>query len=65
LESKNKKHLAALPRRAARPFGKLSFARTLNYWDVLDPRISIGLAVVGIAASRLQGCGIREVPVTT
>ena len=29
------------------------------------PRIVIGLAVVGIAASRSQGCGIAELPVTT
>jgi hypothetical protein len=29
------------------------------------PKIVIGLAVVGIAASRSQGCGIAELPVTT
>src|SRR5438094_4482172 len=48
LESKNKKHLAALPRRAAHPFWRTRCCRNLLYWVVACPMIIIGLAVVGI-----------------
>jgi hypothetical protein len=44
---------------------KLSFCRNLFYLVVACPKIFIGVAVVGIAASRSQGCGIREPDSTT
>jgi hypothetical protein len=50
---------------AARPFGELSFCRNLFYLVVACPKIFIGVAVVGIAASRSQGCGMAELAVTT
>jgi hypothetical protein len=51
---------------AARPFGELSFCRNLFYLVVAwCPKIFIGVAVVGIAASRSQGCGMAEPAVTT
>jgi hypothetical protein len=62
-----------LVRRNIKPFRAAGRQRAIiaqiagvsDYLPVRWPKICIELAVVGIAASRSQGCGIAELPVTT
>ena len=53
----------ALPTGSA-PFPANQFCQN-DYFRVVVPKIVIGLAVVGIAASLSQGSGVREVVVIT
>jgi hypothetical protein len=63
LEIENKKALMALPTGSA-PFPANQFCQN-DYFRVVVPKIVIGLAVVGIAASLSQGSGVRDVVVIT
>jgi hypothetical protein len=66
LENENKKPVTALPHWEARPISA-ELVRLENYCfvDGVFPRIYIGLAVVGIAASRSQDIGMPDAELIT
>ena len=62
MENENKKAVIALPRWATRHSAEIF--RPENYYCVgACPKMSIGLAVVGIAVSRSQGIGMPDAEV--
>jgi hypothetical protein len=60
LEKRKQKAVSNAAALAARRFRRTDLAGFIIYYLDAVPRITVGLAVVGIAASRVQGIGIRE-----